>query len=585
MVAFSVIEMGGEVPRRDPRLLPNGAAATAWNTDHASGKLDGLPKPELVVDLTNLPGPMKMAYRFPGPRVGIDPDIWLPLPSPYSSVVRSPLADDSLHRLYWTNPGEGAFWSTYARISVGLPPYNLGFIAPSTTVGPSATSTGGDTSVPEIERSYVYTYIDVYGLESSPSLPSTVVSGQSDGTWTVSGLPVVAPAMPLGKSYAPVSRVRVYRTTTGTTASATFFQVFEYSIGAPPAGGSFIDTVTDVNATLATQLASTSWAPPVDDLDGLTVLPGGMLVGFSDNTIHFCEPNRPHAWPAAYDLSGQYPIMGLGVWNGLLMVLTSGYPSQGSGTHPVNFSLRQIQVAEPCIARGSIVTDFSGVAYASQNGLVMLSSGGMRNTTEMLLTKQSWLTEFHAKSIIACRHRNQYLALNAAGTGFLIDAAEDRMGLVRLNTFLAADAIWNDVYTGDAYIMAGKRVYRWDSPASPRMAWRWRSKKFTGPAATNLGACQMFLTEDVVTAAAQGYLPPPLSNGDTALSLPAGVACIFRLYVNDGQLIHTQTIAEARPLFRLPSGYKVTDYQFEIVSRTPVLRVELASTMKELTGV
>jgi hypothetical protein len=586
VVSFKVAEMGGEIPRRDARLLPDGAATLAWNTDLASGVLTGLAKPELVVDLTGIAGVVKAAYRFPGPVAGVDPDVWLPLPSPYSSVVRSPLADDTLHRLYWTNPGEGAFWSTYARIASGLPPYNLGFTTPSTTVGPTITASGGDTTVPLLERTYLYTFVDIYGLESAPSLPSAVVSGASDGIWTVSGLPTTAPVAPTGKTYPPVAKVRVYRTTTGTTAAATFFLVREYLIAFPPAGGSFVDVLDDVHAALALQLASTSWAPPVDDLDGLVALPGGMLVGFSGNTIHFCEPDRPHAWPAAYDLSVQYPIMGLGIWNSLLMVLTQGYPSQGSGNHPVNFTLTQLQVTEPCIARGSIVTDFGGVAYASQNGVIVLSSAGMQNTTEQLIAKRDWLTQFNARDIIACRHRNQYLALNGAtGTGFVLDYTEERQGLVRLNTFLAATAIWNDPYNGDAYIMAGKRVYRWDSPTADRMIWRWRSKRFALPAAANLGACQMTLSDDVVTAAAQGYSAPPLNNGDPALSLPAGVACIFKLYANEGVLIHTQEIAEAQPLFRLPSGFKAYDYQFEIIARTPVARVELASTMRELAGV
>jgi hypothetical protein len=584
MASFAVTEMGGEIPRRDPQLLPDGAAAAAWNTDLAGGTLTGLAKPELVINLTGIAGTVKQAYRFPGPRVGIDPDVWLPLPSPYSSVVRSPMANDTLHRLYWTNPNDGAYWSTYARIGSGLPAYNLGFIAPSTTVPLTVTASGGDTTVPEIERSYLYTYVDIYGLESSPSLPSTVVAGQSDGVWVISGLPTTAPAQPAGKAYPPVQIVRVYRTTTGTTASATFYQVYEYLISTPPPGGTKVDSVGDPTATLNLQLESTDWASPPDGLDGIVALPGGMLVGFTDNTLHFCEPDRPHAWPAAYDLSVQYPIKGLGVWNSLLMVLTAGYPSQGSGNAPSSFTLTQLQVNEPCIARGSIVTDFGGVAYASQNGLCVLSSAGMDTTTAQLIAPRDWMTNYHAADIIACRHRNQYLALNTAGTGFLIDTTEARQGLVHLNTFLNADAIWNDPYNGNVYVIAGKIVYRWDSATAARMLWRWRSKVYAMNAPTNLGACQMTLTADVVTAAAAGYSAPPLNNGDTTLSLPAGVACLFKLYA-EGQLVHTQQIAERAPRFRLPSGFKCYNWQFEIIARTPVLRVELASTMKELVQV
>lgn len=104
MVSFVVKDFGGMIPRRDPRLLPDTMAESAINVDLAGGPLSGLPQPELVIDLTaRATFPVRRAYRFPGPNPG-DPDAWLPLPSEFSSVCPSPLANDTLHRVYWTNP-------------------------------------------------------------------------------------------------------------------------------------------------------------------------------------------------------------------------------------------------------------------------------------------------------------------------------------------------------------------------------------------------------------------------------------------------------------------------------------------------
>jgi hypothetical protein len=47
----------------------------------------------------------------------------------------------------------------------------------------------------------------------------------------------------------------------------------------------------------------------------------------------------------------------------------------------------------------------------------------------------------------------------------------------------------------------------------------------------------------------------------------------------------TTNLTGARDIFRLPSGFKVFDWQFEIVSRVPIFSVEVASTMKELARV
>jgi len=833
MGGWAVTNMGGEIPLKDERLLPDNQATAAWNVDLNSGRLEGLPTLELVQDMTLVPGLVNKAYRFPGPTVGVDPDYWLPLRSTFASVVRSPLANDTLHRIYWTeSDGTGAFWNTYARFVAGLPNYTLGFLpvesywiptvvtadgtipmeipnsvavsapgagytpgtvvmasggalgvgqgvtqvlitqtqvasiviaqggsggtdgqaliygttgqgrrwsgtgtilggvltavtltdpgeynqnpvlgddpiavntstypqgpavttstptpaylanlagivleaptylgvpittlaqaeaaypavssqlitttTPGSLVGPGVGLTGAavsvtmgildvslqfagayltaptnpvpvtnypggsgsggsvtlttaiSTDVPEVERSYIFTYVDEYGEESSPSVPSAVVAGASDGTWTVFGLSNVAPTAPAGTVYPTVVKIRIYRTITGATTGGNFYQVAEVALpfAANPSVG-WVDTTPDSAITGNNTLQTASWAPPVAGLDGLTTLPGGMLVGFTGNTLHFCEPDYPHTWPASYDISAQYQIVGLGVWQSNLVVLTAGYPLTGSGTAPASYILTQVQVAEPCIARGSILTDLLGVYYASPNGLVMLNYYGMSNQTQAMITRNQWITEYNAKGLIACRHRSQYLALNGLGTGILIDFAEGRRGVVELNTFDNADCMWNDVYAGDVYVLANKMVYRWDSPNTGPMIWRWRSKRWSGTEPLSLGACQITLTSAVTNPPTY---PPYVNIGPGVISdsvsvpvvttpvvptivLPAGVNATFQLWANDLYSVITRNLLEEIEIFRLPSGFKSFDWQFELISCVPILKVELASTMEEL---
>ncbi len=589
MVQWAINDFGGEIPRSSPRVLPPNMAEAAWNTDLTSGTLEGLPIPELLIDLSASPGTVLRAYRFPGPNAG-DPDVWLPLPSPYSSVMRSPLANDTTHRLYWTNPGEGAFWSTYDMIQAGTAPYNLGIIQPDpATSSLTVTASGGtvNESVPEVVRSYLWTYVNAYGEESAPNFPSADVTGASDGNWEIQGLPQSAPANPPGLNYPPVVGVNLYRTITGTTTGASFYQVENFLFASNPPPADYDDTTQDDVLTENLTLMSQSWSNPLPTLDGLLTLPGGMLVGFTDNTVHFSEVDRPHTWPAAYDQSVQYKIVGLGLWQQSLVVLTEGYPSTGTGTSPASFVFTQINVPEPCIARGSIITDLLGCYYASQNGLVMLNYFGMTVQTQQQVVKNVWLNEFNAASILACRHRSQYLAITPAagnsGVGFLIDYSEPRLGIVQLNTFDAADCVWNDPYTGDAYIISAKKVYRWDSPNTGPLNYRWRSRQFYNPKPISLGACQISL-DPAVTDPAPISNPVPLGNGDPTLVLPAGVNAICNIYAGpDGEhLVMTQQLTEPRVIFRLPSGFKAFDWQIEIVSRVGVRSIELATTMSEL---
>jgi hypothetical protein len=589
MVAWAIKNFGGMTPRIEGQNLPDNMSEQAVNCDLSSGALAGLPTPVFVISfLSNI----RRAYRFPDPLGGAD--IWLPLPSEFSSVVRSPLANDTSHRLYWTNPGDTApHWATRAMLSLGTTPYDLGIPQPLGSL--AVTATGGTSSIPQVERAYVYTFVNAFGEESAPSLPSAVVSGAPDGAWSLNGVPTAVPANPSGLNYPPVTKLNIYRTITGTTTGAQFYRLD--SIPFPIGSSNLIDTVQDSVIINNPTLLSTNWLNPIANLDGLTVLPGGMLVGFTGNTVHFCEPDRPHAWPAGYDQSLQYDIVGLAVWQQSLVVLTTGFPSTGSGNSPSNYIFTTVRVPEPCVSRGSIITDLMGVYYASQNGLVMLNYFGMQNQTLQTVTKNIWLTDYKAASIVACRHRAQYLAINGTGQGFLIDYSDQRLGFMKLNTFLGAISIWNDEYTGDAYICANNSVYKWDSPVAPPLVYRWRSKEFYLQAPVSLGACQISLDPDITTVVAPSKAP--MDNGDSSLVLPVGVNAVFKLYAGPdpdevgedpnsadaARLVLTKNLTRSREIFRLPSGFKAFEWQCEIVSRVQLTSIELASTMKELKGV
>lgn len=584
MTKWAVKDMGGEIPRQDPHLLPDSAAEVAINCDLSSGPLDGLPTPELLHDFTGIGGTIRRAYRFPSTVKG-EPDAWLPLPSEYSSACLSPLTNDTLHRIYWTNPGAGAYWSTYADIIAGNPPYNLGYIAPDATYQPAVSAVGGTdpTVVPWVDRSYLVTFVDQFGEESQPSLPSPDVAGASDAVWTII-IPTTLPGQPMGKNYPLPVKIRLYRTVTGQSTGAAFYQVHEWVVATdPPPITGYIDATLDKEIIGNLQLISAAWNNPPDKLDGLISMAGGFFVGWTGNTIHFSEPDRPHAWPAGYDITVLFPIVGFGVWQQSLMVMTEGFPSQGSGTSPSGFTLSTINVPEPCISRGSIITDLAGVYYASQNGLVMLNYFGMQNQTLQTMTKNIWLERFSAKTIIACRHRSQYLAITGTGVGFMIDYSEARLGVIELNTFDNAVCVWNDPYSGDAYVIADKIVYRWDSPTTPSLTYRWRSKRFYLPSPANLAACQIHADASILTDTAPTS-PAPMDNGDATLDLPTGVNCVFRLYA-DGVLKFTRNILKPLDIFNLISGYMAYEYQFEIVSRSPIFSVELASSTKELRDV
>ncbi|MGL1400235.1 hypothetical protein ACSTI4_24935, partial [Vibrio parahaemolyticus] len=74
--------------------------------------------------------------------------------------------------------------------------------------------------------------------------------------------------------------------------------------------------------------------PPPAGLRGLTAMPNGMMAAFDGKDLYFCEPYLPHAWPASYTLTTDFPIVGLGAFGTSLVVMTTGNLYLVSGTAP-----------------------------------------------------------------------------------------------------------------------------------------------------------------------------------------------------------------------------------------------------------
>ena len=156
---------------------------------------------------------------------------------------------------------------------------------------------------------------------------------------------------------------------------------------------------------------------------------------------------------------------------------------------------------------------------------------------------------------------------------------------MKISPFVDVVGVWNDVFTGDPYVMADQKVYLWDSPDTPALTYYWKSKEFYLPAPTNLGACQISLDPAVLLPAPTEMEPCPESR--IVIELPPDVNAIFRLYSsNDDQLklVHTRYLTKPLEIFRLPSGVKSFNWQFDITARVPIHSVQLATTMKELKG-
>jgi hypothetical protein len=305
---MSIISLGsfsGALPIKDLRTLPDQAAVVAVNTDLDGGALRGIRGKRLIKALNPA---TKYVYKLPydindDP---IDPSNmqaarWLEFTDPHTNVLRAPTVNDGFKRYNWASPSTGLKYNTLQGLLDGTTAVDVGIEVPATAL--AVTPTGGTVSAPDVTRSYFATFISIYGEEGQPGPPIEAV-GKADGTWTITSIdqPVNAPGD------TEVDRIRIYRTVTSAAGVTTFFQVTTLTVGTTV----YADNLSDSTVSANPIIESTLWAPPPAGLQGIVAMPNGIFVGWVGNTLYFSENYRPHAWPAEYALSVQFPIVGLG---------------------------------------------------------------------------------------------------------------------------------------------------------------------------------------------------------------------------------------------------------------------------------
>jgi hypothetical protein len=454
-------------------------------------------------------------------------------------------------------------------------------------------------------RGYVYTWVTEYGEEGPPSEP-TVVNGWSNATWTIDcfqplqenlGADYVDPADGLTKqAKRNITKTRIYRTISNQSGQGTYFFVAEI----PVTQAIYSDTLSDDIVAIGDQLVSLYWYAPPEDLQAIIPFPNGIAVGFRKNEIWFSEAYRPHAWPPGYVITTEFPIVGIGVCAQSVIACTQGTPYVASGVNPSSMALTKINLSEPCLHRGSIVTTDTTVLYISQNGLIQVSqSGAGDNMTEGWISREKWQKLTPHVRVRAIKHTSAYFAFGGdpIRDGFTVElSGEDktsftiwpqagghRLGFNKLTSpnELNIDNVQVDPWTGVGMLVQGGAVYYYDfTDQSPVIVpYRWRTKTYQQMAKRNFEAMLVFFTVPDTT--------PPQVERDVNHPQPElgdNQYGVLRVYV-DGELWTTREIRKNGELLRVFSGIKGEQWQWEIEGRVNVSNLQVATSVKELAQV
>lgn len=554
-----------------------------WGTiETASGTAIHLAELQLF---ESLPLPYQTLYRHG--------DSWLA----WTSVVNAAPGPVAADRLYYT--GDGA-----PKLKVGNDVYPLA--VPRPTTAPTATEdTGGSGDVQT--RAYCYTFVTAFGEESEPSPSSNEIGWQAGEDPVLSGIENA----PAGRN---ITHQRFYRTQTGSVGTDFYF-IAERAVS----NSNFTDDV-GINE-FAEPLPSRHWTAPPDALAGLTAMPNGMMAGFVDKQLYFCEPFRPHAWPEIYVLTTDFPIVALGALGTTLWVLTTGYPYRVTGTTPSAMVMNKVEASLPCVNARAVVDLGHAVAWPSTEGLAAARADGSAGLVSANLFDPDDWRRLNPNTMRAGQIEGRWIgtydavdAQNNPITGSLIIDIAQQSFLIRAS--VSVRAWFFELGTGFLYFISpdANEVHQFDPPGGDLNNYYWRSKRFVLPKPENFGCilvesgartsqAQIDARQAEIDAIIQanaaliaaGSVGGELGGealgavelaGDNLTPIPpiAGTTVTVNVFA-DGELVGSVSVIDQ--VKRLPSGFKKRIWEVDAFGDITIDQITMATTvdvLKEAAG-
>lgn len=357
MIDWSLYEFRGIVPRLQGRQLPKTYATVAHDVDLTHGTL----KP--------FRDTKKVSEKSGGVRIhSYGCDIFM-----FTKCVSVAEWIPDCPRLFIT--GRVGYPETAEVVDGDLVYRRLGVPRPSTP--PNTSNHDVDTDKSRAV-SYVTTFVNNFGDEGPPSLPSQEISIEDGQSVAVTFY------------YTPdfeydIKKIRLYRRESGfrtgsekeSTPNTNWYLVAEV----PVTTGSLIDgkQIEEVGYPLST----TEVREPPENLRNITIATEtAVLVGSLANKLLFSKNLQSHNWQVSQEMTLDDNIVAIESYGDSIFVATDGYPYRVDATTACDDrscrSVVKYDAPMPMIAchtgRGSVATPL-GMVYVSADGLVLLSTG------------------------------------------------------------------------------------------------------------------------------------------------------------------------------------------------------------------
>lgn len=563
----------GKAPRYSAKELPENYAQTATNCDFRKRTLKPIKSISTLGTIAKAGSIAKIFKVEDNSWTGVTTDRW-ECWTHDSDIVRC-WADGTYHRIIWTYPAglprQGREDGTLHIIdcftaATASDYYRLG--VPKPTAYPSTSKSGSAGSDIQDTASYVCTYVTTWGEESEPSEPSNVAGDIIyDGEYVNISLTLTAGDF----TDCPIATVRFYRLSTGTTGAD--YQYLGEDTSAIVAGGTatFQDKGSGneiiASANLGEAIQTEGWTAPPTGILGFVSYANGMIAGFKDKSVYFCEPYIYYAFPADYIKEVKDDIVALGHYGETLIVTTVGETYYATGIDPQSSVLKPIEDSPKNVSKKGLVSTRFGVLYPSPDGLILIDQNGWKNITEGVILPEDW-SALTPSGLIGAFWNDKYVGFFSGtdngivydfktdpyliDTDIGIDSADDI-----LDVFVAPDnnvlyLLYRDDSESDYLVVA------WEGSASYLTA-TWKSKKFETPFPINFSCCQIIGSQS------------------------AGSPCVFNLWADGVLKVTNKSVTDSKP-FALPSKYTATVWEVQVAIPVEIEEIVFATSVEELAN-
>ena len=521
-----------------PLLIPAGVGVACWNQRPGRGDLRPWKAPATVATVA---AGRTTIYRMGRSAIN-DALYWLAW-SADVDVARGMLPGDAVERTFWTGDTQPKW--TDSSIGLSATPYPtssgvrlLGVLPPNMT--PTLSETVAGDGLDE-SRAYVVTWVNDRAEESAPSAAATITTKPGATIRVTRNATIPSGAHGL-------TTWRVYRTVAGAEGDYLY-------VGEATAATATLNT-TDSMVNPAISLESEDWDYPPAGLQGIKAMWNGIHGAFKGKDLYFSEPFRPHAWPEKYRVPLDDDIVAIARWRSNLLALTRGRPYLVTGSTPDGMLPQPIEVEQTCVSKRGVVEFGHGVCWPSRDGLNYIGDGGYRMVTAGRALQSDWLA-LAPDTLVAGRYEGLYVgSYNPGGGGrksIIIDplaAVGEPSGLYFCDSGFTACHV--DDLADALYVLNGTSVQKWESGAALTASFDSRTERLSRPESMAWG--------QVVASA----YPVTLSVWSD------GVAVVSAL-----------SVANGKP-FRLPRGFRGSEWKIRIATAGAVQAVALAGSIQEL---